>query len=282
MAKISLRLDRSRLSENVKMEVSGVRIGNCPRNVQVYGCSRAESEDDCFSLGFSLGAGECSALNRENAVRLSENVSVYMLENMQGQFEPEGISEDEEKVFEEYDGRNRTCSYIEIEMDYISDKWESGSNPLIYRFYLGEDRNSLDIKRNCHYRITVCPEDDGLGSDGWRVDKSGLRYIGETSLVQYPGGYIAGDIGDRIHIGCILTPGNVMFDVGEEYMRADKAEGIYDYEIDEDGHGATLTLTGPGRGLIYMEAGEPVNDAALFVIEVNRPVLLSDRDQPDI
>ena len=104
-----------------------------------------------------------------------------------------------------------------------------------------------------------------------RVDKSGLRYTGETSLVQYPDGYIRGDIGDRIHIGCTLTPDHASFDVGREYMEADKAEGIYDYTIDADGHGAVLTLTGPGRGLIYMEAGEPINDAALFVIEVNTP-----------
>ena len=54
-------------------------------------------------------------------------------------------------------------------------------------------------------------------------------------------------------------------------MEDDKAEGLYDYVIDEDGHGAVLTLTGPGRGLIYMEAGEPVNDAALFLIEINLP-----------
>ena len=54
-------------------------------------------------------------------------------------------------------------------------------------------------------------------------------------------------------------------------MDDDKAEGIYDYTIDDNGHGAVLTLTGPGRGLIYMEAGEPVNDAALFIIEVNQP-----------
>ena len=41
------------------------------------------------------------------------------------------------------------------------------------------------------------------------------------------------------------------------------------YEIDADGHGVTLTLKKSGRGLIYMEAGEPINDAALFLIEVN-------------
>ena len=56
-----------------------------------------------------------------------------------------------------------------------------------------------------------------------------------------------------------------------EYLEDDKATGIYDYVIDEDGHGVTLVLTGPGSGLIYMEAGEPVNDAALYFIEVNMP-----------
>ena len=87
----------------------------------------------------------------------------------------------------------------------------------------------------------------------------------------YPSDYIVGDIGDIIHIWCDVSPRNAPFDVGLEYMEDDKAEGIYDYVIDEDGHGATLTLTGPGRGLIYMEAGEPVNEAALFIIEVNLP-----------
>lgn len=271
MAKISIRMDRSRLSEDVNAEVTVVRIGNCPKKIHIFRQSRAESEDDCFSSGFAHSGSECSALNRENSARLSESLSLYMFENMQGAFSDKTIDNDDEKVFEEYDIRKKTCSYIEIEIDYSSDSWVSGSEPLIYRFYLGEGRNSLDIERNCHYRITICPKDEGLDGDGWRVDKSGLRYTGETSLVQYPDGYIRGDIGDRIHIGCTLTPVHASFDVGREYMEADKAEGIYDYTIDADGHGAVLTLTGPGRGLIYMEAGEPINDAALFVIEVNTP-----------
>jgi hypothetical protein len=54
-------------------------------------------------------------------------------------------------------------------------------------------------------------------------------------------------------------------------MQNDKKEGIYDYIIDEDGHGAVITLTGPGSGLIYMSAGPPVNEAALWFIEVNQP-----------
>ena len=52
----------------------------------------------------------------------------------------------------------------------------SKETPLIYRFYLGENLNSLDVERNCHYQITICPEDDGLKGDGWRVDKGGIGF----------------------------------------------------------------------------------------------------------
>jgi hypothetical protein len=56
-----------------------------------------------------------------------------------------------------------------------------------------------------------------------------------------------------------------------EELMEDKQNGIYDFEVDKDGHGVTLTLTGPGRGLVYMEVGEPVNEAAMWIIEVNLP-----------
>ena len=253
------------------MDVTSIKLGNCPKSISICGKSRVENEDGCFRNGFSHSGPSCAPLNTENSARLSEDLSLYMLENMQGRFSQEDIGKDEDKVFEDYDSRSRICSYVEIGMEYSSDAWISKKSPLKYRFYLGEDRNSLDVERNCHYHITVCPEDDGLKGDGWRVDKSGLEYTGTVSMRQFPGDYITGDIGDKIHIGCSLTPSWAPFDAGVEYMEADKAEGIYDYQIDPDGHGATLTLTGPGRGLIYMEAGAPVNDAALFVIEVNRP-----------
>ena len=271
MSRISLKMDRSKLSEDVRMDVSSVRIGNCPKKVKVFGNSRAESEDDCFTAGYSHSGSECSALNTEDSKRMSDEVSLYMMENMQGRFSENGIESDEDKIFEDYDKRQKICSYVEISLEYSSPAWTSMTGPLIYRFYLGEDRNSLDVERNCHYHITVSPEDDGLKENSWRVDKTGLQYTGETSLVKYPSGYINGNIGDRIHLGCIVTPSHAPFDIGREYLEDDKAEGIYDYEIDTDGHGVTLQLTGPGTGLIYMEAGDPINEAALFIIEVNLP-----------
>lgn len=270
MAKISIRMDRRRLSKGVEMNVVGVRIGNCPKSVKVFGSSSVSSHDQCFGMGFSRDDAQTSVLNTLSQDDISGAVSLYMLENMQGEISGP-IDSDAGKVFDEQDHRKDICSYIEMDIEYLSHEKYSES-PLVYRFYLGDSRTNLDVERNCHYRITVCPEDDGLNGDGWRVDKSGLSDLGPTYFRSYPTPYIRGKIGDKVHIGCVFSPPNTPFDVGESYMRDDKETGIYDYEIDPDGHGAVLTLTGPGRGWIYMEAGEPVNDGALFVIEVDLPV----------
>ena len=270
MAKISLRMDRSRLDEDVEMNVRSVRIGNCPRYVKPFTDSRIRNNDDVFPTGFLLNDLQTADLNYNIGEGLSNEVSLYMFENMQGPADTH-LSHDSEKVFDRDDIRSEVSSYIEMEIEYLSTDKASGEKGLIYRFYLGEDRNSFDVIRNTHYHITVTPENDGLKEDSWRVDKSGLNEIGPAYFKAYPSDYIRGDIGDKIHIWCEFSPVSAPFDVGISYMEDDKAEGIYDYRIDADGHGATLTLTGPGRGLIYMEAGEPVNDAALFIIEVNQP-----------
>lgn len=270
MAKISLRMDRSRLDRDVEMNVRSARIGNCPRYAKPFTASKIEDNDDTFPTGYLLNDIQTAELNYNIGEGLSSEVSLYMLENMQGPADG-NITHDSEKVFEQKDKRSEVCSYIEMEIEYLSPEKASGEKGLIYRFYLGEDRNSFDVERNTHYHITVTPENNGLNDDGWRVDKSGLKDLGPAYLRAYPSDYIRGDIGDQVHIWCEFSPASAPFDVGISYMEDDKAEGIYDYRIDTDGHGATLTLTGPGRGLIYMEAGEPVNDAVLFIIEVNQP-----------
>lgn len=269
MACISLKMDRSRLSEGVNMDVIGVRVGNCPKKIRPFTTNRVLSEDECFRVGFRHDDFLCNPLNRTNSFGQSDELSLYMLENMQGIFSTEGIASHQEKVFTAGDPRKQVCSYIEVELDYVYKDMASMKQPLIYRLYLGESLNDLNIARNCHYHITISPEDDGLKGDGWRVDKSGISYTGEPYITQYPDKYIRGNIGDIIHLGCTLYPPDTPFDVGREYLEDDKAAGIYDYVIDEDGHGVTLKLTGSGTGLIYMEAGEPINDAALFFIEVN-------------
>lgn len=182
MAKISLRVDRSRLGRDVEMMVTEVSIGNCPKNASVFSESKARSRYDCFESGYICDAEACSVLNDITTGGFSRPLALYMLENIQGEF-PSQIGEDEEKVLDSDDLLSQVSSYIELKMSYRSPRNYVNGKELIYRFYLGEGLNDLNIERNCHYQIDVTPEDDGLSGSGWRVDKSGIgTYAQEISL----------------------------------------------------------------------------------------------------
>lgn len=266
-AKVSIRMDRSRLSKDVKMTVKAVRIGNYPRYAEVMGPSKVSTVHDRFESGFHLTDVQCMALNETGMGGISGETSVYMLENMQGEF-PYRINADEEKTFDEDDPLSDLCSYLEIEMDYSSPDLISYDSPLIYRFYLGDGLRSLDIERNCHYRITVIPEDDGLSGGGWRVDKSGIGP--STPLFRmHPEGYVEGHVGDTLHVWCECYPRTAPFDPGYEELNYDKSRGIYDYSVDDDGHGVRLFLKKAGTGIVYMSAGAPINQSGMVIVYVN-------------
>ena len=261
MAKISLQIDRSRLDENVRMYVTSVKVGNCPKYSNVFIPGKIEDSDGCFYMGFSRNESECSVLNRNITGGISGSVSLYILENMQGQASHSGISEEKDK----------TASYLEISLDYESPVCHTTSKPLIYRIYLGKDSTNLDVERNCHYHITVIPENDGLGADGWRIDKSGIEASAtENFFEMIPSGYLQGNIGDTVKVRCSYSPPETAFDIGLEELEYDAERGIYDYIIDSDGHEVTLILRSAGMGIIYMSAGEPLNETGMLVIEVNK------------
>ena len=266
-AKISIRMDRSRLSRDVKMTVKEVRIGNYPKYAKIMGPSRVTSFHDRFETGFHLTESQCTALNETGMGGISGEATVYMLENMQGAF-PYRINDDEEKVIDKNDPLFELCSYLEMEIDYSSDDLISYDSPLVYRFYLGDGLRSLDIERNCHYHITVIPEDDGLSGGGWRVDKSG---IGPSTPLfnMHPEGYVEGHVGDTLHIWCECYPRTAPFDPGYEELNYDKSRGIYDYSVDDDGHGVRLFLKKAGTGIVYMSAGAPINQSGMVIVYVN-------------
>ena len=352
MSKISVQVDRSALDKDVHLNVLSARIGNCPRSMQVFGKSKVTDESGCFTAGYSKNEFEADKMNIYGADGLSEEVSLYMLENMQGQFDG---PEEAGKVFPEGDIRRKICSYIEIGIEYTSPDKASWDSPLKYRLYLGENDKDLNVERNCHYHITIKPENDGLSKDGWNIDKSGictfikeirlsseninLEYEGESILLEsyispkdatfqnliwsssnqnvatvsesgivtatgegsckimctspdgaganasctvickfkecymhiHPQEYITGNPGDKVHIWCEFFPPSAHFDIGTEELEHDKERGIYDYTIDENGYGVTLTLKKPGRGILYMSAGYPINDSRMVIIEVNTP-----------
>ena len=137
---------------------------------------------------------------------------------------------------------------------------------LRYRFYLGESLNDMNVERNCVYHITVTPENDGLADNGWRVDKTSLSDA--IGFKMEPEGYLEAEIGEVIHVGCTFSPPGASFDIGINELEEDRMRGIYDYVVDEDGHGVTLTIRGLGTGMVYMEAGKPINQAGLLYIHV--------------
>lgn len=251
VAKVGVRMDRSRLSEDIQMVVKRVRIGNCPKCATVVRPSGAVSYHDVFPTGFELEERQCIPLNQKGYNGLSEEISVYMLENMQGT-----------------KADASTTSYIEMEMDYRSPSLISYDSPLVYRFYIKDEDGNYDIERNSSYHITVVPEDDGLSGEGWRVDKSGIGPSTPYFRIM-PGDYIQGHVGDTVRVWCECYPRTAPFDPGYEELDYDKSRGIYDYKVDDDLHGVTLYLKKAGTGIVYMSAGTPINRSGMAIIYVS-------------
>ena len=122
MARIDLRLDRSKLRSDVSFQVTSVTVGNGPSSVILFGDSRAESASQVFQGGFTLSGQQVQPLNIDETVGRSGAVSLYLLENLQGDLLD---TEDErEKTFSE--GRYpQVCSYLEIKGSYHSDVWHT-------------------------------------------------------------------------------------------------------------------------------------------------------------
>ena len=270
-AEIRVKMDRSRLSDEVSMKVTGVRIGNSPAQVKAFSPGHIKTSAERFEGRLEASEEEVGMLNMTDDRGISGEISLYMLENMQGDITDFSVRNDSDKVFQENDPRRTICSFLEIDLEYLSLKYFSHEGPLKYRTYLGDGLQNLDVERNCIYTVTICPEDDGLSDEGWRVDKTWLQEFGPSRFVSFPESYIHGDIGDTLHLWCEFYPPHAPFDVGLEELEYDSSQGIYEYIIDKDGHGVRLILKNPGTGIIYMTAGEPVNESAMWVVVVNRP-----------
>ena len=127
------------------------------------------------------------------------------------------------------------------------------------------------ICSNCRYVYDLTIRRKGCLDPEGDIDDIYVDVEEEVKFSSFPDSYIRGDIGDTLHLWCEFSPYYAPFDIGLEELEEDESNGIYDYIIDEDGHGVRLILKKPGSGLVYMKVGAPVNEAALWVIEVNLP-----------
>lgn len=251
-AEVRVVMDRSLLSDGVSMKVTGIKVCNSPKSVKAFRSAHGTPPMEGHEEGMELDRQQVEALNTIDTDGLSGEVVLHALENMQEDGSVSG-------------------SYLEISLDYLSFEHFTNGGPLIYRAYIGEGPMDRKTERNSIYRMTILPEGNGLNGNDWQVDRKWLAEFGPSRFAAFPESYIRGDIGDTLHLWCEFYPPHAGFDVGIEELEYDKAQGIYDYIIDEDGHGVRLILKNPGTGLVYMKAGEPVNEAAMWIVEVNMP-----------
>ena len=353
MAKISVKVDRSRLDEDVEFLIHSIQVEGCPRSVYPFSRNHIRDPFDFFPSGFLREDYETDILNTGNTDGTSGEVILYMLENMQGDLLP-GNTDETGKVLPENNPARDFCSYIEVKADYVSSSgYSKPGEYLIYRFYPGENPSNFDICRNSSYSICITPVGSGLNGTEWRIDKSGLdisgqilelsysdldlTYIGEQVRIQafltpdyaspsgltwesddisvatvsddgmvtacgegtctvrcsiadgsgtssecrvrvefmpyylkvYPGQFIRCRKGDVLRFECDYFPEETVFDIGTEELEYDRKRGIYDYLISEDGKSVTIYTKAKGSGLLYMEAGYPINDAEMVVLVID-------------
>lgn len=265
MARIDLSLDRSLLNADVSFLVTDVRIGGCPSSVRLFGDSKAESTAQVFAGGFSLTGRQVQPLNIEQTFGRSGTVSLYLLENLQGDLLETG--KEVEKVL----GENRlaeVCSYLEIRGSYHSDTWHTRpGEPLVYRFYLGDGPGNFDVCRNTACRVTVHLEGDALSENSWRVDQSAL--LPETRFELHPAAYNECQPGDDFHLWCDILPKETPVEIEPVAWDDDeRVHALYTFDIDPDGHGLTLHTWKGGSAMVYFKAGPPVNRDTLALLVI--------------
>lgn len=123
------------------------------------------------------------------------------------------------------------------------------------------------ISRNAQYVINLTIT--GPGSDDPDGDVPPNSTVTEGSMTLYPGNFITGRDGEKIHVWVDVFPEETEVHIDEDDLDFDRERGIYDYEIDADGKGVWLTLLKGGAGAFIIDAGEPVNDGLLVIIVVN-------------
>lgn len=162
-AKVVLKCDYSGLNEDVSIEVSGIRLRNVPKSIEIFGDGRILAPDDAMD-GDPLMAPSADALKN--------GISFYMLENLQGNLQPDN-SLQSGKVWPQGSLNSQICSYVELKSSYSSPR---KAGDIIYRFYLGKDMYAnYDVQRNVQYDIAVKFMGDGaIDENSWRVDAGGL------------------------------------------------------------------------------------------------------------
>ena len=165
MARVSVSVDRRALPSDVSLKFVSVRAGNCPKFATLAGPGKAIAEGDCFNSGFSKSWAEVDALNTDSSPGLSGEVSVYILENMQGDL-LSGASSWDSNIPDSSHWLSGTaestistvCTFIELQAECVSPSFTTPPGQyLTWRFYPGARPGNFDLRRGTHYHFTLRP-----------------------------------------------------------------------------------------------------------------------------
>lgn len=160
MAKIGIAIDRSKLNSDVRMNVSRLSIGGCPKSAKPFADSKPAGRNDIFENGFFKDGRAADFLNIEASEGKSQEVYVYMLESLGGD-RPSNLDNPAAAAI---------YPYIELKMDYVGTE-NNTAKWLVYRFCIGEKEGNSDIRRNTTYHFTVTPHGNGLDKQAtWMVE----------------------------------------------------------------------------------------------------------------
>ena len=210
-AKVNLSVDKSSLLSG--LQVNSVRL--CQSASIVYpfrwekqGGSRVASEDETFDGDYATSAD----LRRLNT---GGEVTFYTLENCQGILLPDNPSP-ELKVPKMIQGKEKLCSYLEIECDFDGSGLFEGD--VRYRIYLGLDEcTSFDVPGNACINVSLSLTGEGLKTLSWKVNAD----------VDVRDGYVSGEVDEGMHgmndlyVGEVLLYEVVLSDEIIEYLGGD-------------------------------------------------------------
>lgn len=131
----------------------------------------------------------------------------------------------------------------------------------------GYSTGTRGISRNIKYSFSFNITRKGSTDPDVLVPPEDIIEKGWISL--HPGNLITGTNGEKVHVWCETYPEDAEVDICRDDLDFDVERGIYDYEIDADGHGVVLTLKENGTGMFTIDAGPPIDDGFLVIVVVN-------------
>lgn len=211
VADVTLQLDESGLHHG-RITINSVKVRQMNTVCPFFGDGRAQGSGDVTD-------GDLSDSDDMVLLNSGWETKFYVLENKQGTLLPNNTDpnmKNPSKVTQA-GGNPGFCTYIEVEGEYSDLRGELKAEPVVTRFFLGEDAcRNFDVNRNWRYNITLSFTDDVCFRNDWRSSCT----VSDTRSLGFYSPYTELDPGDCENI---YIDTNISYEAGD-----------YTYELSGD------------------------------------------------